>query len=571
MGVEGLWKYLRPLEYNCDALDIRGVVGIDAMNWMAKYTRQVSESLARGDIGPLLHLLNRTLARYRSFGWEIIVVFDGCNPPMKEDEHQRRRQERQKYWELSKALWIASRLKGKYVEECSSKAIELFAKAPPLRRIAKGIFDGLTASGNYCLVAPMEAEAQLGYMWQQGLVQFVLSADGDVSAYGSGRIIRHVHAGKRRCQVVDLTTEAARREPFTTFTPSRALPDVIARILCFVLCGSDYTPFLGRNLHTVLRFVVDNHQAGVMDVRRVREILHVFLCHDWKGPTSSDGSGAVLTLSEAVTRCHHAFMAMLHHIVYDSHARNIRHFHSLDFDAPLARAVAGGDEFYGRDPVELCERGSLIVRSDVEPFLPSDDLLGKVAGESIDDLNSLIVQSKHWVQYKPMHSSGSSCVLCGTTQSSPASALDHLRGLVHHSRSLLAQLLELPSPVPVERRVVCEPDLLGLYVEIDDPVALSELIAAVGQGHRDIDVVSVESEDLDHRLTAVQVESTSSSLPATESLPASVTIKPAPQQSRQAPSTVNRRRKAEPCRYFSSPGGCARGAGCWYAHILPAI
>ncbi|OKO97274.1 Exodeoxyribonuclease 1 [Penicillium subrubescens] len=115
------------------------------------------------------------------FGVTPYLVFDGDNLPSKagtEQDRYRRRQE-------SKALGLELQRKGRLPE-----AYQEFQKAVDVTPyMARQLIEELKQMNVQYIVAPYEADAQLVYLEQQGLIHGIISEDSDLLVFGAKRLL----------------------------------------------------------------------------------------------------------------------------------------------------------------------------------------------------------------------------------------------------------------------------------------------------------------------------------------------------------------------------------------------
>lgn len=115
------------------------------------------------------------------FGVTPYLVFDGDNLPSKagtEQDRHRRRQE-------SKALGLELQRKGRLPE-----AYQEFQKAVDVTPyMARQLIEELKEMNVQYVVAPYEADAQLVYLEQQGLIHGIISEDSDLLVFGAKRLL----------------------------------------------------------------------------------------------------------------------------------------------------------------------------------------------------------------------------------------------------------------------------------------------------------------------------------------------------------------------------------------------
>lgn len=190
MGIKELHKFLARTSSRNNLSKLRGsVLGIDAMCWLHRGCVSGAYELLTGqDTDKFLRFFVKMLMLCNTSGVKPIVVFDGASIPAKAAEEAVRRERR-----------LANTEKAK--EEIASRKITSVAQVDPKLRsmIIQAISvtsDMITRTmsvlrrlGVDFIVAPYEADAQLAYMYKQGVISGVVSEDSDLLAFGCHRLI----------------------------------------------------------------------------------------------------------------------------------------------------------------------------------------------------------------------------------------------------------------------------------------------------------------------------------------------------------------------------------------------
>lgn len=169
---------------------------------------------------------------------ELLVVFDGKTPPLKEKECRKRREAREK------AILIRD-------SEISSQNIEnddviLMKKAKAARKAGAGVsylykkvvldvFSFLRNKKIPFLVSPYESDSQLAYLSKKNLVDLILTEDSDLIAYGAKSILFKVDKDCKSAQLLE-------RKEFAFASSKFSLIDFSDSMLAcmFVAAGCDY-------------------------------------------------------------------------------------------------------------------------------------------------------------------------------------------------------------------------------------------------------------------------------------------------------------------------------------------
>lgn len=116
----------------------------------------------------------------RSFRITPIMVFDGQNLPAKSQTEKKRRETRK----LAKKK-AAECLKLGKLGEARMNFIKAVDITPDM---ALKLIKACRAKGIDCVVAPYEADAQLAYLNQKGIVDFIITEDSDLLVFGCKKV-----------------------------------------------------------------------------------------------------------------------------------------------------------------------------------------------------------------------------------------------------------------------------------------------------------------------------------------------------------------------------------------------
>ncbi|KAJ5668163.1 XPG/RAD2 endonuclease [Penicillium maclennaniae] len=183
MGIKGLHGLLKSIQKPCHIKKFSGqTLAVDAYGWLHRGTVACSVDLVldrptRKHIDFVLHRVRMLLY----FGVTPYLVFDGDNLPSKagtEQDRHRRRQE-------SKVLGLELQKKGRLPE-----AYQEFQKAVDVTPyMARQLIEELKQMKVQFVVAPYEADAQMVYLEQQGLIHGIISEDSDLLVFGAKRLL----------------------------------------------------------------------------------------------------------------------------------------------------------------------------------------------------------------------------------------------------------------------------------------------------------------------------------------------------------------------------------------------
>lgn len=190
MGIKELHKFLSRTSTRSNLSNLRGsVLGIDAMCWLHRGCISGAYELLTGqDTDKFLRFFVKMLMLCNTSGVKPIVVFDGASIPAKAAEEAQRRERRAENTEKAKEE-IASRNITSVVEvdpKLRSKIIQAISVTSDMITRTMSVLRRL---GVDFIVAPYEADAQLAYMYKQGIITGVVSEDSDLLAFGCHRLI----------------------------------------------------------------------------------------------------------------------------------------------------------------------------------------------------------------------------------------------------------------------------------------------------------------------------------------------------------------------------------------------
>lgn len=179
----GLLPLLKSIQKHSTLKQFRGqTIGVDAYGWLHRGVVGCAFALALGK--PTTIHIDFVLSRVRmllDFGVVPYLVFDGDNIPSKKntnaERHKRREESKARGMELHKA----GRTTQSYQE--FQKAVDV----TPL--MARQLIDELKKLNVQYVVAPYEADAQLVYLEQKGIIDGILSEDSDLLVFGAKRLL----------------------------------------------------------------------------------------------------------------------------------------------------------------------------------------------------------------------------------------------------------------------------------------------------------------------------------------------------------------------------------------------
>ncbi|KAL8930333.1 MAG: hypothetical protein Q9172_000042 [Xanthocarpia lactea] len=190
MGISGLLPLLKSIHKPCNLKKFAGqTIGVDAYGWLHRGTVACAIDLALGKpttkyASPLREFVDFSMNRVRMlihFGVTPYLVFDGDYLPSKASTEHGRATKR----EESKKMGLELHRLGKI----SQAQLELQKAVDVTPEMARQLIEELKTLGVQYVVAPYEADAQLAYLEQKGVIQGILSEDSDLLVFGAKRLL----------------------------------------------------------------------------------------------------------------------------------------------------------------------------------------------------------------------------------------------------------------------------------------------------------------------------------------------------------------------------------------------
>ncbi|RAK91949.1 hypothetical protein BO79DRAFT_285551 [Aspergillus costaricaensis CBS 115574] len=243
MGIKGLHGLLKSIQKPCHLKKFSGqTLGIDAYGWLHRGTVACAVDLVLER--PTRKHIDFVLNRVRMllyFGVTPYLVFDGDELPSKagtEVERQKRRQD-------SKALGLELQRKGRIAE--AYQELQKAVDVTPL--MARELIEELKKIDVQYVVAPYEADAQLAYLEQQGIIAGIISEDSDLLVFGAKRLLSKLDQHGDCIEINRADFSACREVSLIGWT------DADFRRMC-ILSGCDYLPNIARlGLKTAYRSI----------------------------------------------------------------------------------------------------------------------------------------------------------------------------------------------------------------------------------------------------------------------------------------------------------------------------
>lgn len=232
-------KYTKPISFF-----EKKTVAIDASLWMYQgkcailgHTGSILNSKGT-DVSLIIAILNRVIYLLKS-NIRPIFVFDGKPPSLKNDTVNIRKENK-------------NRAKKKLQDNDYKNEIEknkLTQRTCNLTKTDFVIFQKLlTLLGIPFINAPCEADSQCAYLYQKGVVDYIISEDSDIIVFGGNKVIKEFKASTSTVEVFDTTN---------LFKNTKITPDSLIDIS--LILGCDYFPGLkGMGIKKIIKHLTNN-------------------------------------------------------------------------------------------------------------------------------------------------------------------------------------------------------------------------------------------------------------------------------------------------------------------------
>ncbi|PYH98256.1 exonuclease [Aspergillus ellipticus CBS 707.79] len=243
MGIKGLHGLLKSIQKPCHLKKFSGqTLGVDAYGWLHRGTVACAVDLVLGK--PTRKHIDFVLNRVRMllfFGVTPYLVFDGDELPSKAGTEVERQKKRQQ----SKALGLELQRKGRMAE-----AYQELQKAVDVTPLMAGeLIEELKKMNVQYVVAPYEADSQMAYLEQQGIISGIISEDSDLLVFGAKRLLSKLDQHGDCIEISRADFSACREVSLIGWT------DDDFRRMC-ILSGCDYLPNIARlGLKTAYRSI----------------------------------------------------------------------------------------------------------------------------------------------------------------------------------------------------------------------------------------------------------------------------------------------------------------------------
>ncbi|KAG9780384.1 PIN domain-like protein, partial [Aureobasidium melanogenum] len=298
MGIKGLLPMLKSIQTHCTLKKFAGqTIGVDAYGWLHRGVVGCAFALAL-DKPTTIHI-DFVLSRVRmllDFGVTPYLVFDGDNIPSKAGTNASRRKKRQE----AKALGLELHKAGK-----TSQAHQELQKAVDVTpHMARQLIEELKKLNVQFVVAPYEADAQLVYLEQKGIIDGILSEDSDLLVFGAKRLLTKLNQYGELVEVERANFALCKEISLAGWTDSMFMRMAI-------LSGCDYLPNIGKmGLKTAHSYV-----RKYKDVEKILRMVQL--------------EGKMVVPDKYMERFQQAELTFLHHRVFCPIAQKMVHLNDL--------------------------------------------------------------------------------------------------------------------------------------------------------------------------------------------------------------------------------------------------
>lgn len=250
-------KYTKPINF----LEKKRVA-IDASLWMYQgkcailgHTGSILNSKGT-DVSLIIAILNRVIYLLKC-NIKPVFVFDGKPPALKNETVNIRKENKKK---------AKKKLDNNEYENETEKN-KLTQKTCNLTRTDIQLFQKLLDYlGIPYINSPSEADSQCAYLYQIGLVDYIISEDSDIIVFGGDKIIKEFKASTTTVEIFDITNLYKN----TKITPTTLID--IALIL-----GCDYFSGLkGVGIKRIIKQLMNNEELLLSKDNQMKEIVNYY-------------------------------------------------------------------------------------------------------------------------------------------------------------------------------------------------------------------------------------------------------------------------------------------------------
>lgn len=248
MGITGLIPFLEKASTPVNLKQLQGSsVAVDSYCWLHKGVFACAEKLIRGETTDIhIQYCLKYVDMLMRHKIKVIMVFDGRHLPAKAETERRRREARNESKELAKEY-----LRRNEIDKARShmrRAVDV------THEMALELIKACRTRGVDCIVAPYEADAQMAWLNKQGLAEYIITEDSDLTLFGAKKILFKL----------DLTGQALLVDSSKLYLAMGCKPEKYTfdkfRRMC-IISGCDYLDSLqGIGLKKACKFILTTEE-----------------------------------------------------------------------------------------------------------------------------------------------------------------------------------------------------------------------------------------------------------------------------------------------------------------------
>ena len=266
MGIQGLWPVLKETRENVHISDLDGTtLAVDGYGWMHRGAHACATELARGEpTTKHVRWFLRKLAKLRRHRIRAIVVFDGRALPAKSATNATRRAAR----DAKKLLGDQLYGEGRHEEAREAYAAAIAVTPQMVADVCAAVARHYRTADVRCIVAPYEADPQIGYLAQTGAIDGAIAEDSDLFVYDVPLLIRCFDRRRSKRSEMpgpDRAFAYRRRDIFNRRCGTTGFEGISESDFVLVCClaGCDYADSIdGVGIKTALKYVQQHREVS---------------------------------------------------------------------------------------------------------------------------------------------------------------------------------------------------------------------------------------------------------------------------------------------------------------------
>eukprot|EP01084_Bolivina_argentea_P258938 436734_1 len=374
MGIPNLLKELRVITKSVSLSNFSGeTCGVDASCWLHRASHSCALALVSGrSTTKYLEFTLRCIQTLLDYNITPIIVFDGAHLPMKANEEHRRNQIRED--KKKEALRHIKSGNKELAYKAAASAVRI------TKQMVTGFINQCIGENIQFICAPYEADSQLGYMYKNNQIDFVITEDSDLLLFGVQKALYKFDPNKKCGQLINMNdiynykidtniTDKKKKTNLCLFLKKFWTKDPKEFIYVCVLSGCDYVKNLGGiGLKTAVKYCTEN--------RKIEFLLHT-LMNDKFDTAPKDYR---IQFKRAV-------LTFLHQRVYDLDSEKLVHLNPLTSDVDKYLERLNKYLSRGRDRIQDGSGRTPSVYDTSLDFLGKnvdDDMAKKIAQGKVD-------------------------------------------------------------------------------------------------------------------------------------------------------------------------------------------